>query len=100
MKSASMLVCKVMLGVILCALAFGLSGCRAPVKLADNLEKAAADLAMSGTGDQFALPGETEAEGRRRRARIKRINRQEMIEDIEKALLMDKPSKLTDKRIP
>jgi hypothetical protein len=32
--------------------------------------------------------------------RTARINRQELAEDIDKMLLLDKPSKLTDKRIP
>jgi hypothetical protein len=45
-------------------------------------------------------PGETVAEGRRRHRRVRRINRQEMMADIDKVLLLDRPSKLTDKRIP
>ena len=45
-------------------------------------------------------PGETEAEGRRRHIRNARINQQSMTEDIDKAMLYDKPSRLTDKRIP
>jgi len=44
------------------------------------------------------VAGETEAEARRRH--FARINRQELAEDINTALLLDKPSKLTDKRIP
>ena len=44
--------------------------------------------------------GETTAEGHRRHRRVLRINRQEMMSDIDRALLLDKPSKLTDKRIP
>jgi hypothetical protein len=45
-------------------------------------------------------PGETVAEGRRRHERVLRINRQEMMADIDRAFLLDQPSKLTDKRIP
>jgi hypothetical protein len=45
-------------------------------------------------------PGETVAEGRRRHQRVLRINRQEMMADIDRAFLLDQPSKLTDKRIP
>ena len=45
-------------------------------------------------------PPETTAEGHRRHKRTARINQQELVEDIDKALLLDKPSKLTDKRIP
>ncbi len=44
--------------------------------------------------------GETAAESRRRHKRVLRINRQEMMADIDKFLLLDEPSKLTDKRIP
>jgi hypothetical protein len=45
-------------------------------------------------------PGETAAEGRRRHDRVARINQQEMMSDIDEFLLLDKPSSLTDKRIP
>jgi hypothetical protein len=48
----------------------------------------------------FSQPGETAAEGRRRHDRVARINKQELMMDIDKFLLLDKPSKLTDKRIP
>ena len=44
--------------------------------------------------------GETAAEGRRRHERALRINRQEMMKDLDTFMLLDKPSKLTDKRIP
>ncbi len=44
--------------------------------------------------------GETAAEGHRRHKRVLRVNRQEMMADIDKVLLLDKPSKLTEKRIP
>jgi len=44
--------------------------------------------------------GETAAEGRRRHMRALRINRQEMMADLDTLMLLDKPSKLTDKRIP
>ena len=44
--------------------------------------------------------GETVAQGRRRHRRVLRINRQEMMADIDRFLLLDKPSRLTDKRIP
>jgi len=45
-------------------------------------------------------PGETTAEGRRRHERVLRINQQEMMADIDRALLLDRPSKLIDMRIP
>ena len=44
--------------------------------------------------------GKTEAEGHRRRARVMRINQNELMSDIDRVLLLDKPSRLTDKRIP
>jgi hypothetical protein len=66
---------KFVLGLILCFMAFWLTGC---------LEQ----------------QGETLAEGQRRHARTLRVNQQELMGDIDKVLLMDRPSKLTDKRIP
>lgn len=44
--------------------------------------------------------GESGAEGHRRHRRVLRINRKELMADIDRFLLLDKPSKLTDKRIP
>jgi hypothetical protein len=68
---------KVIQVVILCALFLVPLGCR--------------------SYDQM---GETAAEGHRRHKRALRINRQEMMEDLDKIMLLDRPSKLTDKRIP
>ncbi len=51
-------------------------------------------------GCSTAQLGETSAEGHRRHLRNLRINQQEMMQDIDTALLTDKPSRLTDKRIP
>ncbi len=51
-------------------------------------------------GCSSSQPGETAAEGRRRHERVARINQQEMMQDIDKALMLDRPSHLTDKRIP
>lgn len=48
----------------------------------------------------YEQPGETAAEGRRRHKRVARINRQEMMADIDRFLLLDRPSRLTDRRIP
>ena len=63
-----------LLGALLCALVFLLYGC--------------------------AQLGETTAQGRRRHLRNVRINKQEMMGDVDRAMLLDEPSKLTDKRIP
>ena len=48
----------------------------------------------------FSQPGETSAEGHRRHQRIARINQQGMMADIDAVLMLDEPSKLSDKRIP
>ena len=76
MKSVFVTLCKVVLAVVLLALIFIPFGC------------------------SISQPGETAAEGHRRHQRIARINQQEMMEDIDKTLMIDKPSRLTDKRIP
>jgi hypothetical protein len=64
------------LGIILVALVFWMSGCGLETQL-----------------------GETSAEGHRRHLRNLAVNQQEMMGDIDRVLLLDKPSKLTDKRI-
>ncbi|MBW7990597.1 MAG: hypothetical protein FVQ84_11365 [Planctomycetes bacterium] len=68
---------KVMQVVILCALFLVPLGCR--------------------SYDQM---GETAAEGHRRHQRTLRLNRQGMMADLDTFMLLDRPSKLTDKRIP
>ena len=45
-------------------------------------------------------PGETASEVHRRHQRIGRLNSEMMMADIDKFLLLDKPSMLTDRRIP
>lgn len=77
MKRVSVSACKVILVAAFLVLVFMPFGCRS-----------------------FSQPGETADEGRRRHDRVARINRQEMMADIDKTLLLDQPSKLTDKRIP
>ena len=77
MKSVSDSICKVILVVILWVLVFLPGGCKS-----------------------YEQPGETAAEGQRRHLRNARLNQQEMMADMDKVLLLDKPSKLTDKRIP
>lgn len=44
--------------------------------------------------------GETAAEGRRRHIRNSRLNQQQLMADLDTFMLVDKPSNLTDKRIP
>lgn len=76
MKRASALVCKMILAVILGILVVLPLGC---------------------TSTRL---GETAEEGRRRQQRVQRINQHELTADIEMFLLLDQPSRLTDKRIP
>jgi hypothetical protein len=76
MKNTSVFVCKVILAVLLSVLVFLPYGCASE------------------------QPGETVAEGQRRHKRVLRINHQEMMEDIDRFLLLDQPSKLTGRRIP
>ena len=75
MKNISVFVSKLVLALFLCAWIFIPCGC----------------------GQHL---GETEAEANRRHKRVLRIQSQEMREDIDRLLLLDRPSKLTDKRIP
>jgi hypothetical protein len=75
MKSVS--AWKVIQVVILCALFLVPLGCR--------------------SYDQM---GETAAEGHRRHKRVLRLNNNGMMEDLDSFMLLDRPSKLTDKRIP
>jgi hypothetical protein len=67
-------ICKVIIIVAICSFIFTLvSGC--------------------------SQPGETAADVHRRHLRTLRIDQQEMNADIDKTLLLDRPSKLTEKRI-
>jgi hypothetical protein len=54
-------------------------------------------LWLTGCSSQL---GETRAEVIRRHDRTIRISCQEFMDDVDKTLLLDQPSKLTDKRIP
>ena len=77
MTGVSDFVCKAVLSIVLCTLFFLLCGC-----------------------SSWGQPGETAAEARRRHERVARINYQQMMADIDKFLLLDRPSRLTDKRMP
>jgi hypothetical protein len=76
MKSVSAFVLKVILAVFLSALIFLPFGC------------------------SCSQLGETTAEGNRRHERNLRIDQQELVEDADESLLLDQPSRLSDKRIP
>ncbi len=47
-----------------------------------------------------SYPGETAAEANRRHKRVVRVNSQEMLADVDTVLMLDRPSHLTDKRLP
>lgn len=57
-------------------------------------------LALAPFGCNTAQLGETEADGARRHRRVHRINKSEFWADVDRVLLLDEPSRLTDKRIP
>ena len=77
MKSTNLLIFKVVLIVIVLVFIFLPGGCKS-----------------------YEQMGETAAEGRRRHLRNQRISQQQLMADLDSFLLLDKPSKLTDKRIP
>lgn len=77
MKSVSVSVCKLILVATALVFVFMPLGC-----------------------SSLSQPGETVAEGNRRHNRVLRLNQQEMMADIDAALMLDEPSRLTDKRIP
>ena len=64
---------------------------------------AAAALCMLGmmlSGCSWQHPGETAKEVSQRHDRTLRLNNQMMLSDIDRVLMLDQPSHLTDKRIP
>lgn len=54
----------------------------------------------SGCGSWWTYPGETAAEANRRHKRVVRNNFEQMRADIDTVLMLDRPSNLTDKRLP
>jgi hypothetical protein len=77
MKSVSVSVCKLILVVTVMVFVFMPFGC-----------------------NSLSQPGETAAEGNRRHNRVARINQQEMMADVDAVLMLDEPSRLSDKRMP
>jgi hypothetical protein len=57
-------------------------------------------LLWSVCGCSTAQPGETAAEGARRHERALAVNQQELMADLDMVLLLDKPSRLTETRVP
>jgi hypothetical protein len=56
-------------------------------------------VSITGCGS-WAQLGETTAEGRRRQARVRAINRAQLMADINTVFLYDKPLRLTPLRLP
>lgn len=75
MMKGTTLIGRVILGVVLCVMVFCLCGC-------------------------WEQMGETTAEGSMRHQRKLRLDRQGLAEDVDVFWLMDKPSKLSERRIP
>jgi hypothetical protein len=73
-KGFSLRLFALAVGLYLCA--FGLAGCKT------------------------AQPGETADEINRKHARVLRLNSEMMMSDIDHFLLLDKPSMLSDRRVP
>jgi len=87
--------------LVLCVLVFPLGGCGHLVNVAEGVADAAAGVwTMGSEPEAHAQLGETEAEGRRRHARNARISQETLMRDLDRIMLTDRPSKLTDKRIP
>ncbi|UCG47844.1 MAG: hypothetical protein JSU94_20495 [Phycisphaerales bacterium] len=100
MKSVSGFACRLALAALLCVcvcLPFGCGADQLGERRAEGTEVIVRMAPSESFMDQL---GETRAEGSRRHRRVLRINRQEMMADIDRLLLLDRPSKLTDKRIP
>jgi len=101
MKSGSVYLWGAILSVTLCAYVFCVGGCGYVVKGGEYAVQTVADVVTMGSEPEaYAQLGETEAEGRRRHLRNQRINQQELLRDIDTILLLDRPSRLTDKRVP
>ena len=56
-------------------------------------------VAATGCGS-YAQPGETAAERARRHRRVLRVNNSQMMADIDRVLNLDRPTRLTDRRLP
>ena len=57
-------------------------------------------LGMMLSGCSWQHPGETVSEVNRRHERALRLNNQMMLSDLDRVLMLDRPSRLTDKRMP
>ncbi len=62
--------------MVLIISALALAGCRYPVKAVSWVDHKIDDLIYLGEGEEFAYPGETEAEVRRRHERVSQLNGQ------------------------
>ena len=74
-------------------------GCSRAKRLACPLIMIVA-LVIAVVSSGCASPGETRAEANRRRERTLRVNNSEMMADIDRFLMLDEPSRLTDRDLP
>ena len=58
------------------------------------------NMAVGLFGCSFAQPGETVAEGHRRHIRNWRLNQQQLMDDVDSVLMLEKHSVLNEKTIP
>jgi hypothetical protein len=87
--------------LVLVVLVFCVSGCGYVWRGKRYVDRGTLAVLTAGSeAGAFAQVGETEAEVHRRHIRNNRVNQQEMMTDIDKFLLRDKPSKLSRMRIP
>jgi len=99
MKNVSVLTILV---IVFCALLVWVSGCGAVAQVGQFSADAVRAVAALGSEEStfYAQPGETEAEGYRRHVRNARINHMLLMRDLDSVDLFDKPSRLSDMRIP
>jgi hypothetical protein len=57
-------------------------------------------LVLAVGGCSWQHPGETIAETNRRHERVLRLNNEMLLSDIDTALMLDRPSQLTENRLP
>ncbi len=72
-----------LLGVFILMLSLVLTGCN-----------------QNGKGQFFSQPGKTAKEGKRDQIRTLNVNNQELMQDLNRTFLIDKPSKLNQMSIP
>jgi hypothetical protein len=57
-------------------------------------------VALAGCSGFFGHPGQTAAEVHRDQMRSIKVNQNEMMSDIDRSLDLDRPSRLTERKVP